>query len=85
MYAFAILVTTAGIALVCAALAVGVISVIEGSFLTLVCSVVILAAGVPAAWWGISTSTGIDREQCEAAGFEWITGSCYGSNVNVNG
>lgn len=44
-----------------------------------------LVVGGVVGGWGISETASIEREQCEQAGFEWITGECYGSNVNVNG
>lgn len=46
-------------------------------------AIVVLGAGL--ATFGSIQTNNIDRQQCEAAGFEWITGTCYGTNVNVNG
>lgn len=48
-----------------------------------ICAIAVVA-GALVAIWGFTSAASIQREQCEAAGYEWITGTCYGSNVNVN-
>lgn len=67
-----------------------VISVIQwamgewGSTPTVIAAVVV-ALSLWATIWGWVTYTAHQREQCEAAGYEWITDTCYGVNVNING
>lgn len=50
-----------------------------------VIAAVVVALSLWVTIWGWVTYTAHQREQCEAAGYEWITDTCYGVNVNING
>ncbi|AZS07321.1 membrane protein [Gordonia phage Dorito] len=89
--AFALTIAVIGTIVLVFAIAGLIISVVEyfsGEFWTLIpaaIAAIVVGLSLWATIWGWVTYTAYQREQCEAAGYEWITDTCYGVNVNING
>lgn len=61
-----------------------IFGLVEGHRAVATVSTLLVVAGFGAVVFGIVQSANLERQQCEEAGFEWITGTCYGTNVNIN-
>ncbi|WP_439030259.1 hypothetical protein [Gordonia terrae] len=88
--AFALTIAIIGnviVILAAAGLIIAVFEWIAGEWRPIVAAIatVVVALSLWATIWGYVTYTAHQREQCEAAGYEWITDTCYGVNVNING
>jgi hypothetical protein len=84
MYAMWIVFIILGFVVGAAAVFGAVIAFAEDEFGLWLLGVVAAVAAYGMAGFGIAQVTSIERQQCEEAGYEWITGTCFGSNVNVN-